>query len=155
VTRSSSRALATSVFSVAPSRGSARSPTGSTVEHVLVAVRVDAHCTNHVITTELQAVDVHHQHVRLVVVTRSLSQPWLGDAPLPLLQSDTPALRAVIHDFAVGLLALLLWPGELLCVHGQHGLDRGPAHHVGQIIDRTLRLLDPLAVTRSNSGRIN
>jgi hypothetical protein len=80
--------------------------------------------------------------LRFAVVTLSFSESWPGDAQLPLLQSDTSSLRAVIHNVPIGFPALLLRPGQLSRTHLQHGLDRRPSHHIDQIIDGTLRLLD-------------
>ena len=50
----------------------------------------------------------------------------------------------MIGDVAIGLFALLFWTGKLLGTHLKNGFDGRPTHHVNQLVDGTLGLLDEI-----------
>ena len=71
-----------------------------------------------------------------------LAEPGLVDAEFTFPERDASLLGAVVDDVAVGLLALLLGPGQLGGAHQQDGLDGGAAHDVDEVVDGGLGVLD-------------
>ncbi len=53
---------------------------------------------------------------------------------LAIFQLDASLLRAVVNQVTVGLFALLSRSGDLGGTHQENGFDRGPAHHVDEVV---------------------
>jgi Transposase IS66 family len=80
---------------------------------------------------------------------------------LPLLQRHATLLGAVVDDVVVGLLPLLLRPGDRRGAHAQHRFDGGTAHDVDEVVEGALGVLeeveqgqDELAVLGQQLGEL-